>query len=332
VSPLSPKSIAELIDGRLEGKGSVLISAVNTLASAGENEASFLANVKYKSELADTKAGLLLLADGIKAPEGIDVIRVADPYLAFTRLQRTFHPEKETTGFRHATAAVDPTASVAADVDIDAHAVIQAGAKVAAGTSIGPGSIIGKDVQIGKCCRILSRAVVCHDCVLEDNVTLQPGAVIGSDGFGYAWSGREHLKIPQVGRVVLRSGVEVGANTCIDRGAIDDTVIGYGVKLDNLMQIGHNVQIGDFSIMAGLTAVAGSTTIGKGCQIGGHSAFAGHIHVGDGCRIAGKSGVISNLEAGGTYAGNPAMPHRLWFKVAAILRRLPELMKRLDVK
>jgi len=332
VPPLSPKTIAELVDGKLEGKGSALISAVNTLASAGESEASFLANVKYKSELTSTKAGLLLLADGIKAPEGIDVIRVADPYLAFTRLQRIFYPEKKTSGFRHATAAVDPTAYVAADVDVEAHAVIQAGARIGAGSSIGPGCIIESDVEIGEGCRILARAVVCHGCILEDNVTLQPGAVIGSDGFGYAWSGSEHLKIPQVGRVILRDGVEVGANTCIDRGAIDDTVIGRGVKLDNLMQIGHNVRIGDFSIMAGLTAVAGSTSIGKGCQVGGHSAFAGHIHVGDGCRIAGKSGIISDLDAGGTYAGNPAMPHRLWFKVAAVMRRLPELVKRLDIK
>jgi len=332
VKSLAPSEIAKLLDGTLEGTGAVLISAVNTLAAAGPEDASFLANVKYKAELTSTKAGLLLLAEGVQAPSGKDVIRIADPYLAFARLQRIFHPEKKTSGLRHATAFVDPSAFVADDVDIDAHAVIQAGTSIAAGTSIGPGCVIAEGAQIGRNCRILARAVVCHDCILKDNVTLQPGAIIGSDGFGYAWSGREHLKIPQVGRVILHDGVEVGANTCIDRGAIDDTVIGRGVKLDNLMQIGHNVQIGDFSIMAGLTAVAGSTTIGKGCQIGGHSAFAGHIHVGDGCCIAGKTGVISDLEAGGTYAGSPAMPHRLWFKVTAIMRRMPELMKRLDIK
>ncbi len=329
---ISPDDIAELVGGRIEGSPKALIRGVNTLASAGVDEASFLANSKYKGDLASTKAGLLLLADGVESPENSCVVRIADPYLAFARLQRHFHPDVEAMGNRHPSASIDSSARLADDVDVGAQAVIEADVCIGKGTQIGPGCVIGSGSEIGEDCQLMERSVVAHDCILNNHVTLQPGAIIGSDGFGYAWSGSEHLKIPQVGRVVLQDGVEVGANTCIDRGAIDDTLIGRGVKLDNLMQIGHNVQIGDFTIMAGLTAVAGSTTIGKGCQIGGHSAFAGHIKVGDGCNIAGKSGVISDLEAGGTYAGFPAMSHRLWFKINAVMRRLPDLLKKLNSK
>jgi len=332
VHSISSADIAELVQGRLEGEGDRLITGISTLASANSDQASFLANQKYKADLNKTKAGLLFLSEGIEAPTGKDVIRISDPYLAFARLQCFFYPDEKTTGIRHPTAVVDQSAAIADDVNIAAHVVIEANVTIASGSSIGPGCIVGCGAEIGKGCRLHARAVVAHSCVLENHVILQSGAIIGSDGFGYAWSGQEHLKIPQVGRVVLRDGVEVGANTCIDRGAIEDTIIGRGVKLDNLMQIAHNVRIGDFSIMAGLTAVAGSTTIGKGCQVGGHSAFAGHIHVGDGCKIAGKSGIISDLEAGGSYAGNPAMPHRLWFRIAAVMRRLPDLMRRLDRK
>ncbi len=332
VPGISLEDIAELLEGRLEGSGNGLIVGINTLASAGPDEASFLANSKYKADLVNTKAGLVLLADGVDAPSGANVIRTTNPYLAFTRLQRHFHPEPQSAGRRHPTATIDSKAHLADDVDVGAHAIIEAGASIGAGSIIGSGCIVEKDAKIGKQCRLLPRSLVAHGCVLKNHVTLQAGVIIGSDGFGYAWSGSEHLKIPQVGRVVLHDGVEVGANTCIDRGAIGDTVIGRGVKLDNLMQIGHNVHIGDYSIMAGLTAVAGSTSIGKGCQIGGHAAFAGHIQVGDGCRIAGKSGVISDLDAGGTYAGSPAMPHRLWFRVAAAMRRLPDVMKTLNKK
>jgi UDP-3-O-[3-hydroxymyristoyl] glucosamine N-acyltransferase len=161
-------------------------------------------------------------------------------------------------------------------------------------------------------------------------VIIQSGAVIGSDGFGYAWTGREHLKIPQAGRVILEEDVEIGANTCIDRGAIGDTVIRRGVKLDNLIQIGHNVEIGAFSIMASQVGISGSTTVGQGCQFGGQVGTAGHIQIGDGCKIAAKSGVAGNLEAGGTYAGIPVMPHRVWLKVSAMLPRLPALWSKLS--
>jgi len=158
-------------------------------------------------------------------------------------------------------------------------------------------------------------------------VMIQPGAVVGSDGFGYAWNGRKFIRIPHTGRVVLGDGVEVGANTCIDRGVIGDTVVASGVKLDNLIQIAHNVRIGAHSIMASQVGISGSTEVGRGCRFGGQVGIAGHLHIGDGCSIAAKSGVAGDLPAGGTYAGIPAMPHRVWLKVSALMRRLPEMWK-----
>jgi UDP-3-O-[3-hydroxymyristoyl] glucosamine N-acyltransferase len=153
--------------------------------------------------------------------------------------------------------------------------------------------------------------------------------VIGSDGFGYAWTGKEHLKIPQVGRVVLHNDVEIGANTCIDRGALGDTIIHQGVKLDNLIQIGHNVEVDALTVMASQVGISGSVKIGKGCQIGGQVGTAGHLKIGDGCQLAARTGVMSDLEAGGIYGGMPAMPHRTWLKTSALIMRLPEIWKKI---
>ncbi|MDQ6967539.1 MAG: UDP-3-O-(3-hydroxymyristoyl)glucosamine N-acyltransferase, partial [Mariprofundaceae bacterium] len=194
---------------------------------------------------------------------------------------------------------------------------------------IAAGCLIAQGVHIGKDCLLHMGVKVLAESQLHDRVILQAGAVIGSDGFGYAWNGKEHLKIPQVGRVVLHDDVEIGANTCIDRGALGDTVIQKGVKLDNLIQIGHNVEIGALTVMASQAGIAGSTTVGKGCQIGGQAAAAGHLNIGDGCQLAARTGVISSLDAGGVYAGMPAMPHRAWLKTSALIIRLPEIWKKI---
>ena len=318
---------ADLVEGVVEGGSDCNVAGINTLARAGEAEISFLANRRYKDDLLTTRAAAVLLGAADEAPEGCRVIRVRDPYLAFAKLQRYFHPERVSSGKRHASAIIDATASLADDVDVGANAVIEAQASVGAGSIIGVGCVIGEGVQIGRNCLLHANAVVEAGCVLKDGVILQAGAVIGSDGFGYAWSGQGYLKIPQVGRVILEEDVEIGANSCVDRGAIGDTVIERGVKLDNLVQIGHNVRVGAFTVMASQVGISGSTTIGKGCQIGGQVGMAGHLKVGDGCRLAGRTAVIGDLEAGGVYAGNPAMPHRLWLRVSAIVSKLPELWK-----
>jgi len=322
------RNIAEFVGGKLEhGDPEIDITSVNTLEQARPDQASFLANMRYKAQVETSHAGVVLLNNKVFPEACRPLIRVADPYLAFTLLQRHFHPGKRASGVRHESAVIDATARLAQDVDVGPLAVIGKSVSIGPGSHIGAGCVVEDGASMGQSCVLHSRAVVGVSCKLGNNVILQSGAVIGSDGFGYAWTGREHLKIPQIGRVLLEDGVEIGANTCIDRGTIGDTVIGRGVKLDNLIQIGHNVEIGAYSIMAGQSGIAGSTVVGQGCQFGGQVAVAGHLHIGDGCKIAAKSGVLGDLEAGGTYAGIPAMPHRLWLRVSAIMLRLPEMWK-----
>ncbi len=332
MKPVSLSKLAELVGGTVEGAvaenvANVLITGVNTLRAAGDAEISFLANQRYKGALSDTAAAAVLLSAKDTAPEHCVVIRVADPYLAFAQLQRFFHPQAQAGGHIHRTAVIDPSAQLAGDVDVGAHAVIGAGVHIGHGSIIGAACVIGDDVRIGEHCLLHASVVVREDCVLGNDVILQPGAIIGSDGFGYAWSGSQHLKIPQTGRVILEDDVEIGANTCIDRGAIDDTVIERGVKLDNQIQVAHNVRIGAYSIMASQVGISGSTVIGKGCQFGGQAGLAGHLHIGDGVKLTAQAGVLSDLDAGGTYAGSPAMPYRLFFKVSALMHKLPEMWK-----
>jgi len=322
------RDIADLVSGRLEhADPDAEITGVQTLACAGPDEASFLANMRYKSLFESSRAKVVLLDDRAFPNAVRPVIRLADPYLGFALLQRHFHSPAGTSGVRHASAVIHDTALLAADVDVGPQAVIGRDARIGAGSRIGAACVIEDGAELGESCILHSRAVVGASCILGNNVILQAGAIIGSDGFGYAWNGREHLKIPQIGRVVLENDVEIGANTCIDRGAVGDTVIGAGVKLDNLVQIAHNVQVGAYSVMASQVGISGSTMIGRGCQFGGQVGAAGHLHIGDGCKIAAKSGVPGDLAAGGTYAGIPAMPHRLWLKVSALMLRLPEMWK-----
>ncbi|GAV19194.1 UDP-3-O-[3-hydroxymyristoyl] glucosamine N-acyltransferase [Mariprofundus micogutta] len=328
---VSLHEVAELVGGVIAGfdgdAKQLIITGVNTLSSADASQISFLANKRYSDAVAQTDAAAILVSDAAADPDGCSVIRVRDPYLAFAKLQRLFHPELPASGIRHDSAVIHPEARLAIDVEVGANAVIGEQVTIGEGSRIGAGCIIGDRVSIGKNCLLHAKAVVAHDCVLGNEVYLQSGAVVGSDGFGYAWSGQQHLKIPQVGRVILEDDVEIGANTCIDRGAIEDTVIERGVKLDNQIQIAHNVRVGAFTVMASQVGISGSTTIGKGCQFGGQAGTAGHLNIGDGVKLAAKSGVISDLEAGGTYAGVPAMPHRMWLKVSALMMKLPELWK-----
>ncbi len=328
---LSLGEAARLVSGKLfHAESDAIITGVESLPGADVTHVSFLANRKYTKDFSASKAGVILLAEDVLPEASRPLIRVKDPYLAFAILQRHFHPEPQASGQRHESAVIDASAKLAGDVDVGAQAVIGINVCIGPGSIIGAACVIEDGAQLGANCLLHSRSTIGAACVLGDRVIIQSGAVIGSDGFGYAWSGREHLKIPQTGRVVLEDDVEIGANTCIDRGAIGDTIIRRGVKLDNLIQLGHNVEIGAFSIMASQVGISGSTTVGQGCQFGGQVGTAGHIQIGDGCKIAAKSGVAGNLEAGGTYAGIPAMPHRVWLKVSALLPRLPGLWSKLS--
>ncbi|ATX82336.1 UDP-3-O-[3-hydroxymyristoyl] glucosamine N-acyltransferase [Mariprofundus ferrinatatus] len=323
--------VAGIVGGKLGGpaceKPELRITGVNTLADAGEGEVSFLANQRYKSELESTSAAAVLISDAAAAPDGLGSIIVDDPYLAFAKLQRFFYPRAIASGQRHASAVIDGSAKLADDVDVGPLAVIGANVTIGSGTIVGPGCVIGENSRIGSICILHANSVIAHNCVLGNEVILQPGATVGADGFGYAWAGKRFLKIPQVGRVIIEDDVEIGANATVDRGAIGDTVIERGVKLDNMVQIAHNVRVGAYTVMASQVGISGSTKIGKGCQFGGQSGTAGHLVIGDGCKLAGQSGVIGDLDAGGVYAGTPAIPHRLWLKVSALMMKLPDMWK-----
>jgi len=323
--------IAQLVHGSLEGvDADADFQRLNTLAAANEHEVSFLANKRYVSQLKDSQAGLVMIAKNLRlASLQRPVLRVDDPYLAFALLQQHFHPVVGSKGQRHATAQVHASAKIADDVDLAANVVIGADVVIESGTRIAAGCILADHVHIGQQCILHPRVVIEHGCQLGNRVQVQAGAVIGSDGFGYAWSGSEYVKIPQVGRVCIADDVEIGANACIDRGVLEDTCIDQGVKLDNLVQIGHNVHLGAFTVMAGQSGIAGSANIGRFCQFGGQTAVAGHLNIADACKIAGQSGVANDLETSGTYAGSPAIAHKTWLKASVLFARLPELFQQL---
>lgn len=325
----SLEELAALVDGEVEGDATVRVSGLATIDEAGGTDITFLANPRYRRFLATTGAGAVILGLG-ETCDRIPVIRCDDPYLAFALILRLFHPMERPA------AGIDPAAVVEAGAQIGDGCTLMTGAFVAAGARLGervvlhPGCFVGKGATIGDDGYLYPNVVVREGVRIGARCILQPGAIIGSDGFGYAQSSEGALKIPQVGSVRMGDDVEIGANACIDRGALGDTVIGDGVKIDNLVQIAHNVHIGAHTIITAMVGVAGSTTIGAGCAIGGHSAIAGHIEIGDGVSLAAMSGVPGNLRGGRVYAGIPAQEHRAWRRVIATLPRLPEMRKEIE--
>jgi len=321
--------LAALVDGEVEGDTTVRVARLATIDEAGSGDLTFLANPRYRRFLATTRAGAVILGPGV-ACDRIPVIRCEDPYLAFALILRLFNP------IERPPAGIDPAATVEAGAQIGDGSTLMAGSLVAAGARLGervvlhPGCFVGREAEIGDDCYLYPNVVVREGVRIGARCILQPGAIIGSDGFGYAQTEEGALKIPQVGAVRMGDDVEIGANACIDRGALGDTVIGDGVKIDNLVQIAHNVHIGDHTIITAMVGVAGSTTIGAGCAIGGHSAIAGHIEIGDGVSLAAMSGVPGNLRGGRVYAGIPAQEHRAWRRVIATVPRLPEMRKEIE--
>jgi len=324
------KLIAD-VEGEVLGhiEPNLSIHAIATLQDAGPHDLSFLSNAHYNDALLDTQAAAVLVAASLvkelQAP--CPLIAVKDPYLAYARLQQQFYPMQGSSGEVHASVVMGEDSIIANDVDIAAGCVIGNGCVIGAGTVISAGCLIADGVRIGENCLLHAGVKIEQDCQLGNRVIVQAGAVIGSDGFGYAWSGQSYVKIPQVGRVIIHDDVEIGANTCIDRGALGDTIIHQGVKLDNLVQIAHNVEVGAMSAFASQVGISGSSKIGQGCQMGGQTGVAGHLYITDGCQLAGKTGVISDIDKPGMYSGFPAMPHRQWLRISALLQKLPEIWK-----
>jgi UDP-3-O-[3-hydroxymyristoyl] glucosamine N-acyltransferase len=323
------RTVAELADflgGVVQGDGAHVISGLGTLESAGSEALTFLANPKYAAKVADTAAGAILMAPG-GARYGRTAIEVANPYLCFAKLLTLFHTTPHLPLGVLPAAVISETATIGADVTVYPGASIGKNVAVGARTVIYPGAVIYDNVGIGDDCTIHANAVVRERCRIGNRCILQPGAVIGSDGFGYAPDGNSYYRIPQIGIVVLDDDVEIGANSCIDRAAVDVTRIGRGTKLDNLVQIAHNCEVGEDCMIVSQVGISGSAKIGNHVTLAGQVGVAGHLTIGDNVLVGAQSGVPSSLAANAAYSGSPTMPHKEWLRSAMVVPRLPELKK-----
>jgi UDP-3-O-[3-hydroxymyristoyl] glucosamine N-acyltransferase len=318
--------------GAVPPPGADLAATVATVAPldlAGPGALTFLDNPRYAAMLADTKAMACLVparyADNV--PKGTIALVVAEPYRAVAIVAGRIYPDALRPGSLFGTVGISPGAVVhpesrlEADVTVDPGAVIGPRAMIGSGTVIGSHAVIGPDVRIGRDCAVGAHATVVH-ALLGDRVILHPGARIGQDGFGFAMGPAGHLKVPQIGRVLLQDDVEVGANTAIDRGSNRDTVVGEGTKIDNLVQIGHNVSIGRHCVIISQTGISGSTTLDDYVVTGGQVGLAGHLRIGAGAQIGAKSGVMNDIPAGERWFGIPAQAAREQFRLHATLKRL----------
>lgn len=318
--------LAELVGGTVQGDAKLNVQRVMPMDAAQEGDITFLANPKYRSKLPDCKASAVIVSPGIESP-GHSLLVCANPYLAFAQIMTEIAVPKATVQGILPGAIVDGSADVAEGCTVYPGAVIGADVRLGPGTIVHSGAVIGAGVSIGADCLIHANATIREGCVLGDRVILQPAAVIGSDGFGYAPDGQKYYKIPQVGIVELGDDVEIGACSCIDRAAMGVTRIGRGTKIDNLVQVGHNAVIGEDTIIVAQVAIAGSSTIGNHCTFGGQSAISGHITIGDNLMLGAKSGIANHTEGNQVLSGAPAIPHRQWLKASTLFGRLPEMNK-----
>ncbi len=322
--------IGERVGGSVEGSPDACVRGVAGIEWAREGDLTFLANPKYRADLKTTRATAVLIAPGVPCPEGVIAVRTEDPYAALVRVLPLFDPGLPPVSEGvHPTALVSEEVSLGPDVAIGPQAVVEAGAEIGPGTRIAAQAYVGEGAKLGAECYLYPGVFVGRGCVLGDRVRVQPGAVIGSDGFGYAPVKGQYRKIPQIGIVEIGDDVEIGANACIDRATFGKTVIGPGTKIDNLVQIAHNVAVAEDTVIAAQSGIAGSTRIGRGVRLGGQSGLAGHVRIGDGASIGAQAGVIGDVPAGETYSGYPARPHRDAMRREAAVRKLPEIVRRI---
>jgi UDP-3-O-[3-hydroxymyristoyl] glucosamine N-acyltransferase len=323
------REIAALLGGQVEGDDSTEIRGVAKIDQAGEGDITFLANPKYTRYLGSTRASAVIVGKTLSleetGPARPVLVRVDDPYVCFLKVLVTFHPpEPFLPPGIHPSAVIHPEASLAPDVRVGAGAVLGRRVTVGRGSMVGHGVILCDGVTVGEECLFHPGVLVREGCIIGSRVILQPGAVIGSDGFGFApTASGAYDKIPQLGIVVLEDDVEIGANTTVDRATLGETRIRRGTKLDNLIQIAHNVTVGEHTVMAAQAGVSGSTKIGSHCMVGGQVGFTGHIEIGDRIKVGAQSGVHHSLTTPGGYLGYPALPQREAMRVMASLTHLP---------
>ena len=329
---MTVSEIATWLNGEVVGNGDVDIARVAKIEEADPNDLTFLANPKYEKHLHHTKASAILVSRGFDqgklATQALTLIKVDDPYVAFLKVLKRLTPSLDPfpTGI-HPTAVVSPSARLGKDVALGAYVVVGDGAIIGEGTRIAAGSFVGPHAEIGRSCLLYPHITLYHQCKVGDRVTIHSGAVIGSDGFGFAPKpDGTYEKIPQLGIVVIGDDVEIGSNCSIDRATIGETRIERGVKLDNLIQVAHNVVIGENTVIASQTGISGSTKLGRNVMVGGQVGFAGHLEVADKTVIYAQSGIPSSIkEPGKTYFGTPAKERGKAMRIEAVIRSLPEL-------
>jgi UDP-3-O-[3-hydroxymyristoyl] glucosamine N-acyltransferase len=322
-------ALAERVGGQIHGDPERSIKGLAPLETAGPGDLSF-ATDRAGSALAATGAGAVLVGEGGATQCPVDAVEVANPHAAFARIATLFDPAPRAAAGIHPTAVVAPDARVADDAAIGPHAVIESGATIGAGVIIGSGCHVGAATRVGSGSHLVARVTVLHGVTLGERVILHPGVVVGSDGFGLAREGDRWLKVPQIGGVVIGDDVEIGANTTVDRGALEDTVIEEGAKLDNQIQVAHNVRIGAHTAIAGCVGIAGSSSIGRHCALGGGVGVAGHLTIADGVTVTGMSLVSRSIREPGVYSsGMPVEPNDQWNRHSARFRQLDDMARRL---
>lgn len=324
--PFRVDAVAAHVGGTLSGPAERLLTGVASLETAGPSQLSFVSNRRYVRKLSGSQAGCVLVAPGLDVGDRC-VIRCADPYLAFAQALALFHPTVPPQ------AGIDPRAhvgegAVVQGARIEAFAWVGAGAIVGPGTWVEAHAVVGRGASVGRDCRLMPGSVLAEGCVLGDRVWLNPGAVVGGEGFGFAPTPAGHVKIPQVGRAVIEDDVEIGANSCVDRAALHDTVVRKGARLDNLVQVGHAAEVGEHSVMVAYSGVAGSTKLGRFTTLAAKAAVLGHLELGDGVQVGVASAVHGNLPDGAKVTGVPAIEHKRWLRAAASFGELPALRRR----
>jgi UDP-3-O-[3-hydroxymyristoyl] glucosamine N-acyltransferase len=322
--------IAHLLGGTVVGRYSVVIEDIRPIDEAGAGDITFIANKKYLKRLKTTKAAAIIVSPEVRE-EGKNLVLVADPYAAFGRLLALFYPLKHGYSGISPDAQIEEGAIVSPEATVWPRVFVSAGAKIEKGAVLYPGVFVGRNAIVGANSILYANVTVYHDCLIGKGVILHSGVVVGSDGFGFADPGRTNFKIPQVGFVQIDDDVEIGANTTVDRATLGRTWIQRNVKIDNLVQIAHNVVIGENSVITAQVGISGSSKLGRSVIIGGQTGIVGHLNIGDNVMIAAGSGIHKDIESGQIIAGTSTqLPHRQWLRVEACKAKLPEMKATLD--
>lgn len=329
--PYTVAQLAHAVGATVAGDPERVLTGIGPLAAAGVHEVSFLDNARYRKHLASTGAGAVLIHPDMVAhvPDTTAAILLKNVYEGWATITRLFHPLPPMHPGVHPSVVVGPGAVIDPSAEIGPFTTIGAMARIGAGTCIGSHVSIGEGVTLGRDCRIAAHVTISH-AVLEDRVTLHPGVRVGQEGFSFAHTATGFLSMPQLGRVLMGADVDVGANTTIDRGSVRDTVIGAGSRIDNLVQIGHNVRLGRCCVIVAQVGISGSTELADFVQVGGQAAMAGHLQVGAGAKIGAQAGVMGDVAAGATMLGSPAQPRTAFFRQVAVLKKLAERPRRVE--